>query len=224
MQKLQLFTSVDGKSLQPALGQACDQCRRRKTRCNRAHPCVHCLKTGQTCSYDQAPKTRGRRPKRRPVVENESSTQAEDPESTAWTDTLPDLTCYMPPVLGTMDDLQLPLTPASGFDWQTPSLTSTDTVCNETVKTPLARQENWCDTPQGSPQLLGRRYFIPYVQLFFERLYPIFPVLSKEPLMAILEAPQLQDQALPPSLYTFLTALSAAVIVQLNISHDEHVR
>lgn len=39
--------------------------------------------------------------------------------------------------------------------------------------------------------------------------------------MAILEAPQLQDQALPPSLYTFLTALSAAVIVQLNISHDE---
>lgn len=73
---------------------------------------------------------------------------------------------------------------------------------------------SWNEVDQG--RLLPRTFFIPYVRLFLERLYPIFPVLDGESLLGLLQEPELQDQPLSVGLYAFLTALSAAVIVQLN--------
>lgn len=221
MQKLQLFTSATGQTLQPALGQACDQCRRRKARCNRAHPCVHCTKTDQVCSYDEAPKTRGRRPKRKPSETGSVPSEVETPPTLSWTGALPDLTNYALPAHGIMDEQQLPLTPTSGFDWQTPCVSSALPVALELVKTPAHQENAWSASIDDSPQLLGRETFLPFVHLFFERLYAVFPVIEKRPLLGVLESPHLRTHPLPTSLYTFLTALSAAVIVQLNISQDE---
>ncbi|KAI8711931.1 Zn(2)-C6 fungal-type domain-containing protein [Fusarium sp. LHS14.1] len=40
---------------------ACDRCRRRKIKCDRVHPCAHCIKAKLQCTYDQGQKKRPRR-------------------------------------------------------------------------------------------------------------------------------------------------------------------
>jgi hypothetical protein len=64
--------------------------------------------------------------------------------------------------------------------------------------------------------LLPLSAFIPYVQLFFERLYPVFPVMDKATIMDLLLSVDDESQQLPAGFYSFLASLSAAVIVQLN--------
>lgn len=58
--------------------------------------------------------------------------------------------------------------------------------------------------------------FVPYVEVFFERLYPVFPVIDKASLVAMLQSVEDPAEPLPAGLYPFLSALAAAVIVQLN--------
>ncbi|KND87426.1 putative sucrose utilization protein SUC1, partial [Tolypocladium ophioglossoides CBS 100239] len=63
-------------------------------------------------------------------------------------------------------------------------------------------------------------FFEPYVQLFFDRLYPVFPVLDHQCVAALLRA----DEALAPisgGAYALLASLSAAVVVQLNIGDPQ---
>ncbi|KAH6970220.1 fungal-specific transcription factor domain-containing protein [Fusarium avenaceum] len=71
---------------------------------------------------------------------------------------------------------------------------------------------------QPSLLILPRSTFLPYVHSFFQRLYPVFPVIDKECLLSLLQSDERQEQPLPSGLYSFLTALSAAVIVQLNVA------
>lgn len=66
--------------------------------------------------------------------------------------------------------------------------------------------------------MLPRSTFLPYVHTFFHRLYPVFPVIDKECLLTLLQSDEHQGQPLPVGLYSFLAALSAAVIVQLNVA------
>ncbi|CAM1501426.1 Fc.00g105880.m01.CDS01 [Cosmosporella sp. VM-42] len=70
---------------------------------------------------------------------------------------------------------------------------------------------------QNSCFMLPRSTFLPYVQVFFERLYPVFPVVDREWLLTLLQSDEDEEQPLPAGLYSFLAALSAAVIVQLNV-------
>lgn len=221
MQKLQLFSTAAGQaSLQPALGQACDQCRRRKSRCNRACPCVHCVKTGQSCSYDQAPRTRGRKARRRNADDEMLPRLIENqPEILHWKDDLPDLTCNNMSISLAMED-QLPPTPISTLDWRDPCIISTPILSPDLVKTGNLNNGSWL-SPIAAPQLLDRACFIPYVQQFFDRLYAVFPVVDRDQLLDIVTNPHLQGQPLPPSIYTLLTALSAAVTVQLNLNDED---
>jgi hypothetical protein len=46
----------------------------------------------------------------------------------------------------------------------------------------------------------------------------VFPVIDKECLLTLLQSDEHRDQPLPAGLYSFLAALSAAVIMQLNIA------
>lgn len=71
---------------------------------------------------------------------------------------------------------------------------------------------------QPSLLILPRSTFLPYVHSFFQRLYPVFPVIDKECLLTLLQSDGHQEQPLPSGLYSFLTALCAAVIVQLNVA------
>lgn len=47
--------------------RSCELCRQRKVKCDRQHPCSHCAKAGQNCSYPAGP---GRAPKRSRRAEN----------------------------------------------------------------------------------------------------------------------------------------------------------
>ena len=68
--------------------------------------------------------------------------------------------------------------------------------------------------------LIPNYTFGPYVRLFFERLYPIFPVFDRETLEALVIDRRLDEQrvTLSKGQYALLTSLSAAVIVQLNLA------
>ena len=65
---------------------------------------------------------------------------------------------------------------------------------------------------------LPRRAFQPYLQLFFRRLYPIFPVVDRQVFLDNFLTPENHKQPLQPGEYAFLTALSAAVVLQLNVT------
>lgn len=65
---------------------------------------------------------------------------------------------------------------------------------------------------------LSRSDFLPYLQLFFDRLYPIFPVLDRPTFLKSFLVPETAQSPMPPPEYSLLTALSAAVIAQLNLS------
>lgn len=68
-----------------------------------------------------------------------------------------------------------------------------------------------------SSLLLPPSAFIPYAHLFFDRLYPVFPVVDRECLLMML-SDGIEERPLPAGVYSFLAALSAAVIVQLNVA------
>ncbi|OAQ58777.1 amylase cluster transcriptional regulator AmyR [Purpureocillium lilacinum] len=64
---------------------------------------------------------------------------------------------------------------------------------------------------------LPRAFFEPYVRLFIDRLYPIFPVLDCQCLMWLVHTDEALSQPLTRAEYALLTSLSAGVVMQLNI-------
>ena len=72
------------------------------------------------------------------------------------------------------------------------------------------------ESPGSGPDWkLPRATFIPYIKLFFERLYPVFPVLDQESILT--EDTPSDPQHASWDNYALLTSLAAAVTVQLNI-------
>ena len=65
---------------------------------------------------------------------------------------------------------------------------------------------------------LPRSTFVPYLQLFFGRLYAIFPVLDRRTFLDDFLIPDAPEKPLPMNEYALVNALSAAVIVQLSSS------
>jgi Fungal specific transcription factor domain len=60
---------------------------------------------------------------------------------------------------------------------------------------------------------------LPFVELFFDHLFPIMPVLDREYYFSL--DVLLGGTALPLEEYTLLTAMAAVTIVQLNLSADQ---
>ena len=69
---------------------------------------------------------------------------------------------------------------------------------------------------ESFPLPLPRSTFLPYLQLFFERLYAIFPVLDRRTFLDGFSVQEVPEMPIPISQYTLLNALAAAVITQLN--------
>lgn len=225
--------------------RACDSCRCRKIRCSGAQPCDKCAISEVECSYLQAPKRRGTRgcqrlPETRgaagPLWVREEGPRPEDVDGgsiTSDTCTVPSQTCYpylddaMRAVLG-----ELPETaPDYGMRqaWVAAQASDTSSTAIETGDEAredfsAVRFSALCvlnstlhdDCHGSTTTMLPATYFLPYVQLFFEHLFPIMPVLDR---LTYLDSDLLRGQdPLPPGDYALLTALAAATTVQLNCS------
>lgn len=240
MISFKLYHPRVGSSLQPAPGAACDQCRRKKARCNRKQPCEACKRSLETCSYS-APKTRGRRPRTRlnndkdapaktaaPRPVNQSRTSQQDGDDS---DAISAVISLSPPQQS--DISQSPC--VTDLLWSAPSPASPrwqyipKEYMNDEISVAKNPQSNdpdatlWtsraatCTGHERSPFTLQYPNFAPYVRIYLERLYSVFPVVNRE-LLSSLCSPERQDAHIPVWIYAFLSALSAAVIVQLNVT------
>ena len=70
------------------------------------------------------------------------------------------------------------------------------------------------DSPCESRGHLPLSCFVPWTRVFLDRLYPVFPVVERHGLLETLSLPR---EAITPSMLRFFAAMSAAVIVQLNL-------
>ncbi|KAL7940445.1 fungal-specific transcription factor domain-containing protein [Trichoderma barbatum] len=263
MLSLLLYHFKPGTPLQPSAGPACDQCRRKKARCDRQQPCQSCKRGSNKCSYDAIPKARGRRHRLRsrteisdisaPITTSEvmvSGNDAPVPTINAALEVLSDVpTTTEPPGFSDRTDLisVLAIDPEGiseystlqGFDEEDTSSNSTSPIFSQrdsTVESYLSEDISALPYPrldgsdsivwassggaanfiQSSMFMLPRSTFLPYVHVFFERLYPVFPIIDKDWLLTLLQSDEHQEEPLSAGLYSFLAALSAAVIVQLN--------
>ena len=70
------------------------------------------------------------------------------------------------------------------------------------------------DLALGDGDDLPLSCYAPWIRVFLHRLYPVFPVVDPESLLSSLGRPR---EVLPPSMLAFFAAVSAAVILQLNL-------
>lgn len=121
----------------------------------------------------------------------------------------PPLNLYAPPINGglpfdvNIGDLSPGIIPQEGLAQQS---------FDQTSESPFPS----LDKIEPSPNwMVPTTVLVPYVRLFFERLYPVFPVLEKESLPS---EESVSDKAHRSwDRYSLVTSLSAAVTVQLNI-------
>ncbi|KAJ6437742.1 amylase cluster transcriptional regulator AmyR [Purpureocillium lavendulum] len=277
-----IYQTRPGGSLDEAPGQACDQCRQRKSRCDRHRPvCSNCDKTGSACTWMAVPKRRGPRPrnKRRTAMTTTSTAAAtaaasvnlnlnpapdgtppgpstSSPSSSAGHASSADVDADAD--ADAMDRFSdrfyehIPLTAAGAVspDWTRPCVqsppTSSSSASHDETSNPAARHAAAAAASYGTtyvvdplladpsvvnifnpspsywscvdePFQLPRAFFEPYVRLFIDRLYPIFPVLDCQCLMRLVHADQGLARPLTRAEYALLTSLSAGVVMQLNI-------
>ncbi|UNI17900.1 hypothetical protein JDV02_004208 [Purpureocillium takamizusanense] len=242
-----VYQSTLGGSLVETPGQACDQCRQKKSRCDRHRPvCGNCVKTGSGCTWIAIPKRRGPRPRKRramplplPLLGDNSASET-TPERTgeAASSAAPINTSgtdAMDQFLESCDG-QLPLMiPATSPDWQrcsSPSKLHREMPCTTTLPDytacsgPLLEDHDIpnilnisqpCWSCVDDTLQLPCSFFEPYVRLFIDRLYPIFPVMDCHYLLRLVYADDTLGRPLTMAEYALLTSLSAAVVMQLNI-------
>lgn len=219
--------------------RACDYCRRRKIRCNGCKPCRECKTGSFECTYWHVSKKKGPRTARSVRKANESL-DARTPES--GTDSLASDTCTLSPqssccypvedfdanlvgcdetpfaldyqILNSASEKPVPLVSASHERRDG----TQDVVCKSLATSVFLVDEQLlpCDFIQAPTTGFQSTFFFPYAELFFAHLFPIMPVLDPKVYLDsdLLRRPGL----LSSSNYTLLTAMAAAVIVQLNLS------
>ncbi|KJR82063.1 uncharacterized protein SPSK_03086 [Sporothrix schenckii 1099-18] len=285
-----------GALLQHPPGPACDQCRHKKSACNRRSPCQACVRHDIACSYMAMPKQRGRRPRARPLpsapavedaehepaathtvhtvhtihttlntTQSQQSLDAPVPEATSSMGALPPMEPRRDLPAPQQDDMTSPSftvwtmnsdaaadalpsdhSPVSSLPW------STDTESFASVERTSSPSRAFCvemadcdawfagcegppvaaavpDTttattvvglpPSALPAPLAEIRM--YVDVFFEQLYPVFPVIDHNELYTLLRQTERGETPLPLGMYACLCALSGAVIVQLNMTSSD---
>lgn len=208
-------------TLSPALKQrACDRCRGRKTRCDGLEPCKTCARVGVDCLYAIPSKPRGRRPRNIKPQRADESDIPVTPESLGSDHSIgcDDRTIWSPSTDRSVE--------------QTSSITTNefaDTYCFPTDNNAMtSTATTWSLSTEHRGYHLPLRTFpsltfAPYIELFFERLYPIFPVLDIQKLRGVVAGLSRSDSEWQVSFedYALLTSLSAAVNLQLNLHNEE---
>jgi hypothetical protein len=82
-----------------------------------------------------------------------------------------------------------------------------------------APSSTWPRTEEPTLQLPSS-FFEPYVRLFVDRLYPIFPVLDAQYLLSLVRGDEASAPSTTKAEYALLSSLAAATIVQLNVEES----
>ncbi|KAJ0415390.1 hypothetical protein BJY00DRAFT_265400 [Aspergillus carlsbadensis] len=202
--------SIPTRKQQRPSSMACDNCRRRKVRCNREQPCQKCQDVSLVCSYTSIPRRKGPKGHNAHVL-NSLRVLSELPAGTATS-----TASYLQQQPFTSMDA-LP----SSYDFEnttssspTPSLSISHTSgssADRTTQLGLSPSSRTTTTRRISSTVLGA-----HVGLFLHHLYPIMPVVDAQA-MADCDDPN----ALHPRRYAHLVALSAATHLQLNLDIGE---
>ncbi|KAI4748358.1 hypothetical protein E4T50_01413 [Aureobasidium sp. EXF-12298] len=229
---------------QKSLKRACDCCRKRKVRCDGESPCGPCRKATIRCAYLQAPKKKGPKGLRSARVlhalrkiDQQSLTLASDnPLSPVvlqdgvnqWYGS--SSSSPNPLSHSTIDNANPTSSPGepvtTGYGYYGPPETQGYAIpsplpINQSMShlwpAQSSRPQHYYAPslePQPAVPRIPNQRFLPYVQLFFEHLYFIMPVVNEQ----VYLDPYMYSSTnyMPPETYAFLCAICAATIVQLD--------
>jgi hypothetical protein len=186
---------------------SCDNCRRRKVRCDRSKPCTQCVEVSLLCTHRDKPRRKGPKGKSAPVL---SSLLAQSGVYSAngtgsnktYGDNSPqtnDGSLSFPPNWSTKCSESRP---------RSISMNVSDSVVVEVANPQLPTK-----TRVSSTELLA------HVGVFVKYLYPIMPVFHIENVRLDCGRPE----TVSPRRYSFLVALCAATHIQLKLDTNESI-
>ncbi|KAK6344587.1 hypothetical protein TWF718_006546 [Orbilia javanica] len=201
--------------------RACDGCSIRKIRCDGVQPCRACSKAGLPCTFLKALRKGG---PRKPTARTIEAIKRTQEEYTKDLDPSDGLRINPPSAAGPVDDEtepesteQTPLgSPLRTF--QNPGAGYLNGINNIPSLGPsftyLEAEQDGIGLGQGlsSATKYPTSVLAIYLEIYHHRLYPVWPILKWEPLLAELEA-----QPDDPEIYALATALASAVMGQLQL-------
>lgn len=200
--------------------QACDNCRRRKIKCNRANPCDKCQRLLLSCSYSDVLQRKG--PKFRTLyplaplhplsAQYQSATRYYQPYG-AGSNGSSGVSHHKlnSPALSTFPtaDGQAP----AGGCYAGCCIHSPHELASSSGST-----DSQCESSAGSEALpyvrrLSSPILLAHVNVYLKYLFPIMPVVRREQLLLDSQNPS----SLSPQRYAFMAALCAATHIQLKL-------
>lgn len=199
------------------------QCRRRKVRCNGQHPCVSCRKSALECTYPAPPGKRGRKFRSQRPLQSVQDHLQRSATPSVFCEKLPES-----PLIGvaatfdsgSVDDGSQNRSPSSG---SSPSMVGHDgLIMPELEPSPGSMSfyelqlghSLWEETAAQATRQLPPVVFDSYLELFFQHIHPIMPVLDRR---KYLDPSFLSGPTLPPDEYCLLTSLAALTTAQLQL-------
>ncbi|EED14965.1 C6 transcription factor (AmyR), putative [Talaromyces stipitatus ATCC 10500] len=204
--------------------QACDNCRRRKIKCNRAQPCDKCQRLLLSCSYCDVLQRKG--PKFRtlyPLAPLQSlvTQYPTPPQSIADQTSQSELMVPLPWNINIQQTYEAYSSPES-VDSQY-ELPNSSSGYHQTALLPQGPSQNALQPhqPQTQPRSqsmshsrrLSAAIILAHLNIYLKSLYPIIPILNPEQIVNDSQHPeQLSTQR-----YAFIAALCAATHIQLQL-------
>ena len=219
--------------------RACDRCRERKTRCDALQPCNTCLEKQVLCTYRHIPKKKGPRSPQAKITRSHT----ESPEHDASVSAIHPPPVVITPSSSPVGPDEESHTINKRHDRKDNLVSEKCSVVNESLSIALdvpniitgstehftePRTQDMAATNSSLEYIASCRQsfptprariptecLIPMVEMFFDHAFPIMPVLDRN---FYLSSDFLYSQdPLPADEYALLTALSAIIIVQLNL-------
>ena len=194
--------------------QACDNCRRRKIKCNRANPCDKCHRLLLSCTYAHILQRKGPKFRRLSLLAPLHSTDRRSPtycaprresshprnedstESSTWS--------------GEQGQFPPDLNQQGRRNYSSPGSTSSLKTLN------LQYDSDSSVLLRPHARRLSSLVLLAHANVFLKYLFPIMPVVHREQLLSDSAEPL----KLSPQRYAFMASLCAATHIQLNLDGD----
>ncbi|KAJ9261265.1 transcriptional regulator family: Fungal Specific TF [Paecilomyces variotii] len=188
--------------------QACDNCRRRKIKCNRANPCDKCHRLLLSCTYAHILQRKGPKFRRLSLLAPLHSTDRRSPtycshphnEDSTESSTRSGEQGQFPP-----DPYQ-----QGRRNYSSPGSTSSLKTLN------LQYDSDSSGLLRPHARRLSSLVLLAHANVFLKYLFPIMPVVHREQLLSDSAEPL----KLSPQRYAFMASLCAATHIQLNLDGD----